>query len=468
MTKKADQALPVKKNDILTLRAEDLTREGAGVCRADGYTVFVEGLLTGETARVRIVQTRKQYGFGRILEILEQSADRVEPDCPYYPRCGGCTLRHLDYAKQLETKSREVQQILGRIGGISLPEAPPVIGLDEEERICYRNKTQYPVQQIDGKLTPGFYARRSHRLVPVENCRIDSKEASRILPLITDYCREHGITAYDEETGKGLLRHILIRTGDPGEILVCLVVNGNGLPDEPQMWEMLEKAGVRSFSINRNTERTNVILGRKTRVAGGREYIYASIGGMRYRISAGSFFQVNSVGVRKLYDKVLEFAALTGCETVWDAYCGIGTISLFLARQAGRIYGAEIFPAAVEDARMNAADNGAGNVEFFLGKAEEILPEMAGNPKYRPDVIVVDPPRAGCELPLLETVAALRPSRFVYVSCDPGTLARDLKYLTENGMRLEKVCCVDMFCFTGGIETVCLLTPDQQADGAGS
>ncbi len=454
MTKRTEQALPVKKNDILTLRAEDLTREGAGVCRVDGYTVFVEGLLAGESARVRIVQTRKQYGFGKVLEIVSPSADRVEPDCPYYPRCGGCTLRHLSYEKQLETKAREVWQILGRIGGIRLPEPPPVIGMSEEERICYRNKTQYPVQNVDGELTYGFYARRSHRLIPVEQCRIDSEEASRILPLIADFCRQHGISAYEEESGKGMLRHILIRTGDPGEILVCLVVNGNGIPDEPEMWQMLEQAGVKSFSINRNTERTNVILGRKTRIAGGREYIYASIGEMRYRISAGSFFQVNPAGVRKLYDKVLEYAQLSGKEVVWDAYCGIGTISLFLARKARQVYGAEIFPAAVEDARANAKDNGTDNVEFFLGKAEEILPELARDPKYKPDVIVVDPPRAGCELPLLETVAALRPSRFIYVSCDPGTLARDLKYLTEQGMQVEKIYCVDMFCFTGGIETV--------------
>ena len=455
---KTRSGAPVRKNQIISLTAEDLTREGAGVGRYQGFTLFVPGLLPGETAEVLVLQVKKQYGFAKVLQRQSDSPKRTEPDCLYYPKCGGCQLRHMDYEEQLAWKGRQVYELIKRVGGVELPEIPEVLGLSPDERMHYRNKAQYPVQMVDGRMEAGFYAPHSHRLISVASCAIESEAANRLVPLIVDFCRGHHIPAYDEMTGQGLLRHILVRTGLPGEILVCLVLNGESLPGERELWELLRQQGVKSFSISVNRSRGNVILGERMRLAGGSETILASIGDLRFRISAGSFFQVNPAGTEKLYRTILEFAGLTGSETVWDAYCGAGTISLFLARQSRHVYGVEIFAPAVEDARANAAQNGITNADFFAGEAETVIPAHFAETGIRPDVIVVDPPRAGCDERLLRTILQMQPDRMIYVSCDPGTLARDLRILTEGGLQILKVRCTDMFPQTGHVESVILMS----------
>ena len=397
------------------------------------------------------------------MELLEASADRVEPNCPYYRQCGGCQIQALSYEKQLEFKENKVRNNLERIGGFTKIPMEPIVGMDEPYH--YRNKAQFPVgTDKEGHIVTGFYAGRTHTIIPNRDCALGLPVNREILDIVIDFMEKYHISAYDEKTGKGLVRHVLIRCGfSSQEKMVCLIINGKSLPHGEKLVEALRKIdGMTSVSLNCNTERTNVILGHKTIVLWGQEYITDQIGDISYEISPVSFYQVNPVQTEKLYGLALEYADLHGEETVWDLYCGIGTISLFLAQKAKQVYGVEIIPQAIENAKRNAVKNGIENAEFFVGKSEEVLPEFyekeaaAGRKAYA-DVIVVDPPRKGCDEKLLDTIVKMAPDRVVYVSCDSATLARDLKILCEQGYELKRVRAVDQFCHTVHTEAVCCL-----------
>lgn len=447
------------KNDYLTLQIEDCGTDGEGIGKADGFTVFVKDAVIGDTVLVKMMKVKKHYGYARLEEVLEPSPYRVKPQCPYARQCGGCQLQALSYDQQLLFKEKKVRSNLERIGGFVNPPMEPIIGM--EEPYHYRNKAQFPVgRSKDGRVITGFYAGRTHTIIENRDCALGVAQNRQVLDRVIAYMEKYHVEPYDETTGKGLVRHVLIRYGfASGELMVCLIINGRKLPHEEELadalWELPE---MHSFTVNINRKRTNVILGEEIRVVRGSGTIKDSIGDIQYQISPLSFYQVNPGQTRRLYEKALEYAGLTGTETVWDLYCGIGTISLFLARQAGKVYGVEIIPEAIEDARRNARMNGLENVEFFVGQAEEVLPrEYRENGAYA-DVIVVDPPRKGCGEALLETIVRMAPRKVVYVSCDSATLARDLKVLCEGGYRLEKVCPVDQFGQTVHVETVVLMS----------
>lgn len=449
----------MKKNDLLQIKIEAMGNAGEGIGKIDGYPLFVKDALPGDLAEVRVTKVKKTYAFARLERVLEASPDRTEPRCPLHRRCGGCQIQALSYEKQLEYKEQKVREDLIRIGGFADPPVFQVLGMDEPYH--YRNKAQFPFgRNREGRIVTGFYAGRTHTIVPGTECAIGVPENKQILELILDFMEKHGIAPYDETTGKGLLRHALIRKGfATGELMVCLVINGRSFPHVEELADRLfEIPGMTSFSLNVNQKNTNVILGEEVISVRGQTYITDRIGGVSYQISPLSFYQVNPVQTEKLYRTALEYAGLTGGETVWELYCGIGTISLFLARGAGQVYGVEVVPQAVEDARRNADLNGITNVEFYLGKAEEVLPEKYEKDGIRADVIVVDPPRKGCDSACLETMLRMEPERIVYVSCDPATLARDLKILCADGRyELSKVQPVDMFPHTAGIENVAQL-----------
>jgi len=453
----------MQKNDELILKIEDMGVDGAGIGKADGMTFFVKDAVIGDVVRAKVMKLKKTYGYARLMELLEASPDRVEPKCPYYRQCGGCQIQALSYEKQLEFKERKVRNNLERIGGFSEIPMEPIVGM--EEPYHYRNKAQFPVgTDKDGHIVTGFYAGRTHTIIPNRDCALGLPVNREILDLVIDFMEKYHVSAYDEKTGKGLVRHVLIRCGFTSkEKMVCLIINGKSLPHSEKLVEALRKIdGMTSISINCNTERTNVILGRKTVVLWGQEYITDQIGEISYEISPVSFYQVNPVQTEKLYGLALEYADLHGEETVWDLYCGIGTISLFLAQKAKQVYGVEIIPQAIENAKRNAVKNGIENAEFFVGKSEEVLPEFyekeaAAGRKAHADVIVVDPPRKGCDEKLLETIVKMAPDRVVYVSCDSATLARDLKILCENGYELKRARAVDQFCHTVHTESVCLM-----------
>ena len=452
---------PVVKNQEFTVTIEGLTAEGAGVAKLDGYTLFVKDAIPGDVARIAITKTKKQYGFARLVEVLEPSKDRVEPACPVAKQCGGCQLQHLSYEAQLLYKQQKIADCLTRIGGFSEIPMEEIMGM--EEPYHYRNKAQYPVGvDKDGKLITGFYAGRSHTIIDSSHCGIQAKVNDAILPIVKAFMQEYGISSYDESNHKGLVRHILTRVGYvTNEVMVCLVINGNQLPQGEKLVEALQQIpGITSITINCNKEKTNRILGDYCKTLWGQDYITDYIGECKYQISPLSFYQVNPVQTKKLYETALEYAGLTGDEIVWDLYCGIGTISLFLAQKAKQIYGVEIVPQAIADAKENAKINGITNADFFVGAAEEVLPEkyQQSNGAMAADVVVVDPPRKGCDQALLETVLKMAPQRIVYVSCDPATLARDLKYLCENGYGLQRVRGCDMFAHSYHVETVCLLS----------
>ncbi len=448
-----------RKNDVVTLKIEDCGIGGEGIGRADGFTVFVKDAVIGDVIAAKIIKAKKNYGYGRLMEILEPSPDRVEPVCQCARQCGGCQLQTLSYEKQLEFKAKKVKNHLERIGGFRDLSIEPVIGM--EKRFHYRNKAQFPVgKNRHGKIVTGFYAGRTHTIIENRNCALGVPQNKEVLDRLISYMEEHNVEPYDETTGTGLVRHVLIRYGFfTGELMVCVVANGEKLPEEAALVEkLLELPELASIILNINKKRSNVILGDEIRTLWGKPYITDRLGDISYQISPLSFYQVNPVQTRKLYGKVLEYAGLTGKENVWDLYCGIGTISLFLAKQAGFVRGVEIVPAAIENARENARINGIGNVEFFVGRAEEVLPaEYEKNGVYA-DVIVVDPPRKGCDEALLWTIVKMQPQRVVYVSCDSATLARDLRYLCERGYEMKRVCPVDMFPETVHVETVCLLS----------
>lgn len=449
-----------KKNDMLTVTIEDMGHDGEGIGKVDGYTVFVKDAVIGDTVRAKIMKAKKNYGYARLMEIVSPSPDRVEPVCPYARQCGGCQIQALSYEKQLCYKENKVRNNLVRIGGFSDEELPmePIIGMDNPFR--YRNKAQFPVgTDKDGNIVTGFYAGRTHSIINNRNCYLGVEVNEKILDIVLDYMKKYHVAAYDEVSGKGLVRHVLIRYGFRSkEIMVCLVVNGNRIPRFDKLVEELVKIpGMTSITLNVNRERTNVILGSEVKLLWGQMYITDGIGDVSYQISPLSFYQVNPVQTERLYGKALEYAGLNGNETVWDLYCGIGTISLFLARKAKQVYGVEIVPAAIEDARRNAALNGIENAEFFVGRAEDVLPEKYEKEGIYADVIVVDPPRKGCEESVLDTMVKMQPEKIVYVSCDSATLARDLKCLRGRGYEVMRGCPVDLFPETVHVETVALL-----------
>lgn len=489
----------MKKNDLVTVEITDLTTEGEGIGRAGAFPLFIKDTMPGDTVRAVVTKLKKNYGYGKALEILEASGDRVPMRCPLARRCGGCQIQEMDYQAQLRFKTRKVLNNLTRIGGFSAVLAEPETASDADISFktdlspelgrktdpdtdtipvfpCigmetpwhYRNKAQVPFgRNKQGELVCGFYAGRSHDIIESEDCLLTPPEYGHILRIIKQWMRDFGIEPYQEESRKGLVRHVLLRKGfHTGEILVCLILNGRRLVHAEALETRLkaEIAGFKALSININEKPGNTILGPETRQIYGPGHIEDTLSGVRFRISPQSFYQVNPVQTEILYGKALEFAGLTGEETVWDLYCGIGTISLFLAQKARKVYGVEIVPQAIEDARENARLNGFDNTEFFVGKAEEVLPAWyEAHPEEKIDIITVDPPRKGCDGKCLETIGFMQPERVVYVSCDSATLARDLKILTGYGYRVEKVQPVDQFCQTVEVETVVLLSKLQRA-----
>lgn len=451
----------LQKNQEVELTIEDITAEGEGIGKLEGFALFVKDTITGDRIRAKIIKVKKNYGYARLTEILEPSPARIEPVCPVARQCGGCQLQHMRYEEQLKYKENKVKNCLERIGGIRIARAgektedgqeaaimEPIMGM--EKPFYYRNKAQFPVgRNKEGKLVTGFYAGRTHTVIDTEHCFIQAEINETLVAEVKAFLIEEGIEPYDEEQHQGLVRHILTRVGfTTGEIMVCLVINGEKLPASDKLVARLRRIeGMTSICLSINREKTNVILGKTIKILWGQGYITDYIGEIKYQISPLSFYQVNPLQTRRLYETVLEYAGLTGNEVVWDLYCGIGTISLFLAQKAKQVYGVEIVPQAVNDARKNAEINSITNVEFFTGAAEEIIPEKYRDSKgaMRAQIIVVDPPRKGCDERLLETIVQMKPDRVVYVSCDPGTLARDLKYMEGNGYRIDRVRCCDMF-----------------------
>ena len=537
-TKLRNKEHSLQKNDLITLEITDLTEEGQGVGKKDGLVFFVKDSVMGDKVEARILKVKKNYAYAKVEKLLEASPYRITPLCPVAEKCGGCQLQHLSYEKELAWKEDRIAQSLIRIAGLSPEEVER-----KKEGILggvlsrYRNKAQYPVQsrkeirsggatsvsdwKVDGKwpgknkieakeksseLSMGFYGFHSHRIIETEDCLINSAENPLILNCIKEWAREYKISGYEEETGKGLLRHIFLRKGfSTGEILLCLVLNGKSLPHGKELWERLQGVSFREeadglqsganghcgidaqseadvyfgkngtvqgrivgLCVNINEGSGNAILGRETLCLYGKDSIEDKIGELSFSISVPSFYQVNPVQTEKIYGKALEYAALTGEETVWDCYCGIGTISLFLAQKAKQVYGLEIVPEAIENAKKNAEKNGLHNTEFFVGAAEEVLPKWVEEQKREGkdvgnlvDVVSLDPPRKGCDEACLSAVLELSPKRIVYVSCDPGSLARDIKYLREGGYELQKWVGIDNFPRTGHVETITLLQKEE-------
>lgn len=455
------------KNDELELTISDLGTTGEGIGRVDGYVLFVKDTVIGDRVRVKVMKAKKNYAYARLVEILEASENRVEAPCPVARSCGGCQIQFMNYEEQLRFKTDKVYNNIKRIGGIEDFEMEPVIGM--ESPFHYRNKAQFPVgKDRDGNIVSGFYAGRTHSIIDMDHCMLGICPGGRdvngeIMKLIKVFMKEMGIQPYDEKTGKGLVRHVLIRIGKTtGQLMVCLVINGKKLPHAEILVDALKDIpGMTDISLSVNTKRNNVIMGNEIISLFGPGYIEDYIGDVKFRISPLSFFQVNPEQTEKLYNKAVEYAGLTGKETVWDLYCGIGSISLFLAKKAKKVLGVEIVPEAIEDAKVNAQINDIGNAEFLVGAAEDVVPEYFEKnpeaPECQPDVIVVDPPRKGCDEKLLETMTLMKPERIVYVSCDSASLARDLKWLDGHGYKLEKVTPCDQFGQTVHVETVCLL-----------
>lgn len=507
-----------KKNDLVTVTIEDIGSEGEGIGRADGFTLFVKDAVVGDTVEAKIVKSKKSYAYARLEKILEASLFRVEPPCPFHRQCGGCQLQALSYEKQLEFKERKIRNNLIRIGGFEETYVDqcmePILGMEKPWR--YRNKAQYPVgKDREGNIITGFYAGRTHNIIANTNCLLGAEENQEILEIILEHMRKNKISAYDETTGEGLVRHILIRKGfTSGEIMVCLVLNkkvtgasykkmdnvsDNGgkplctyefIPEQGELlWRLGQFDNMTSVSVSVNTDRTNVIMGKEIYTIWGSPMI-SDVIHMRdmtkegfpftgreltFHISPLSFYQVNPVQTEKLYSTALEYAGLTGRETVWDLYCGIGTISLFLAGSAKKVYGVEIVPQAIEDARENARRNAITNAEFFVGKAEEVLTEFYSRggqlgegvdrssgsgdnaDMLHPDVIVVDPPRKGCDEACLATMLKMKPERIVYVSCDSATLARDLRVLCDGGYEVKRIRGCDMFGHSCHVECVIMM-----------
>lgn len=449
---------PVTKNDRLSVYVEDLTHDGAGVAKVDGYPLFIKEALPGETVTVHVLKTLKSYGFAKLISIEEKSADRIDAPCPVFEICGGCQLQHLSYEGQLKYKEKVVRDAMARLG--KLPDVPvhPVKGMDNPWR--YRNKSQIPFGQEDGRVVAGFYQPRSHRIADTDICLIQTPEADTLMASLKRNLQDMGIEPYEEKTHRGMLRHVVIRKGRvTGELMVVLVTKKQKFPQAERAVELIRAAlpAVTSIMQNVNSEKTNVIFGNETIKLWGKDIIEDRIGDVRFEISARSFYQVNPEQTEVLYGKALDYAGLTGSETVIDAYCGIGTISLFLAQRAKFVMGVEIVPQAIEDAKRNADLNGFTNTLFEAGPAEEVIPRWYKDGKEA-DVLVVDPPRKGCDEALLQTMLEQKPDRIVYVSCNPATLARDLRILEDGGYRTQEVQPVDMFPQTTHVECVAWLT----------
>ena len=462
---KSEKNLNLKKNQEVSLTIEDFTKEGEGLGKYQGFPLFVKDTVIGDEVKVSITKLKKNYGYARLVELIKPSEDRVTPLCPVARQCGGCKLQQISYDKQLHFKKGLVEGCLTRIGGFEKEDIEqkmePVYGMEEPWH--YRNKAQFPVgYDKEGNLVAGFYAGRTHSIVANTNCAIQAKVTHPIVEKVLTYMRENKISAYDEKNHSGLIRHILTRVGfTTGEIMVCLIVNGTAkqLKNINKLVDKLKEIeGMTSIIVNTNTDKTNKILGLHCETVWGQDYIEDYIGDIKYQIGPLSFYQVNPQQTKVLYSKALEYADLKGQELVWDLYCGIGTISLFLAQKAKQVYGVEIIKEAIDDARRNATLNHMDNVEFFVGKAEEIVPAQYEKTGIHPDVIVVDPPRKGCDAALLNTMLDMAPERIVYVSCDPATLARDLKILCAEKYTLEKVAVVDQFSHSVHVETVVLLS----------
>ncbi|MGJ7912433.1 23S rRNA (uracil(1939)-C(5))-methyltransferase RlmD [Neobacillus sp. LXY-1] len=451
------RTLPVQKNEYIEVVFEDLTHDGAGVAKVDGYPLFIPNGLPGEKAKIKVIKVNKGYGVGRLIELYEKSPYRVDIPSEEQNQYGGCQLEHISYEGQLIYKENQVRQVLSRIGKLEDVVVHPIIGMDQP--FHYRNKAQVPVGEKDGKLIAGFFKPRSHEIVDTDESVIQLPEVNEAIKAVKEICGELGIPAYNEETHKGVLRHIMARYGkQTGELMIVVVTRTADIPFKNKLIEKVTARlpQVKSIVHNVNSKRTNVILGEKTSVLWGNEFIYDYIGNVKFAISALSFYQVNPVQTKVLYDKALEYANLSGEESVIDAYCGIGTISLFLAQKAKQVFGVEIVLEAIEDARRNADLNGITNAEFAVGEAEVVIPTWykEGNTA---DVLVVDPPRKGCDEALLQTIIDMKPTKVVYVSCNPGTLARDLRILEDGGYKTLEVQPVDMFPMTTHVECVAQL-----------
>ena len=480
--KKNENAL-YAKNQIIHTEITDIGTDGEGIGKIDSFTFFIKDAVIGDIIEAKVMKAKKNYAYARLEKVISPSPFRVEPKCAFARNCGGCQIQTMSYDKQLEFKESKIRNNLIRIGGFE-PEfvdsvMEPIVGMEEPFR--YRNKAQYPIgTDKDGQPIAGFYAGRTHSIIANTDCYLGVEENKEILEIMLDYMKKNHVTAYDETNGQGLVRHVLIRKGfTSSEIMVCLVINKKGkskgeefLPAQEKLVEDLKAVhGMTSISVSINTENTNVIMGKEVHTIWGKDTISDTIHvrdtengfaltdkGITFAISPLSFYQVNPGQTEKLYSLALGYAGLTGNETVWDLYCGIGTISLFLASRAKQVYGVEIVPQAIEDAKKNAENNGIRNAEFFVGKAEEVLPQKYEEEGIFADIIVVDPPRKGCDSACLETMLKMQPKRIVYVSCDSATLARDLKILCDGGYKLKKVRGVDQFGHTVHVETVALLT----------
>ena len=455
-----DKKIPYEKNQELTVEITEVGSLGEGVAKLDGYALFVKDSVRGDICQVKIMKANKSFAYAKLLKVITPSPYRVKPRCEVARRCGGCKIMAADYKEQLRFKIEKVYNNLTRIGGASDFEYESIIGM--EEPYNYRNKAQFPIGYNDkGRLVSGFYAGRTHVIVENNKCFLGVPENEKVLTIIKKFMNEYSIKPYDEINHTGVIRHVMIRKAfHTGEIMVCIVINGDEILHSDILVGRLKKIpGIVSISISINKDKTNVIMGRKIVNLFGRNYIRDYIKDVEFNISPKSFFQVNPIQTEKLYEKALEYAGLTGNEVVWDLYCGIGTISLFLARNAKKVYGVEIISDAIEDAKRNAKLNNIDNTEFFVGKSEEVFVNYyKTNKDHLPDVVVVDPPRKGCERILLEKIASVNPEKIVYVSCDSATLGRDVAILEENGYKLMKACPVDMFPHTEHVETVCLLS----------
>ena len=451
--------MELAKNQEHTVTIEGYGEGGMGVARIDGRVVFVHGALRGEKCRVLILKTLKSVAFAKVLEVVEPSCARVAPDCPYFPRCGGCTYRHMSYEEELRLKRQRVQDNLARIGGSAVA-VEEVLGAADTLR--YRNKAQYPVSK-DGAV--GFYRARTHEVIECEHCLLVKPEADAAAEALREYMQSCRVAGYDEKTGRGLVRHLYIRSNAAGESLVCVLVNGDRLPKEDRLVTLLRDACPKCTGIvlGTNTKKGNVILGDRYRTLWGEDRLEDTLCGKRFRLSVPSFYQVNRAQAERLYAKAIEFANLTGQETVLDLYCGAGTITLALSNHAKRALGAEIVPEAIDDARENAVRNGVRNAEFFCGDASDVAKKLAQE-HLRPDVITVDPPRKGLAPDVVESIAAMQPERVVYVSCDSATMARDVKRFADLGYTAARAAAVDMFPRADHVETVCLLSKLQSKE----
>ena len=471
----------MQKNELVKVKIEDIGVGGEGIGKVDGYTLFIKDAIIGDVVEAKVMKAKKNYGYARLMNVLTPSKDRIEEVvCPMARKCGGCQIQEMKYPAQLAFKESKVRGNLERIGevpGELLDQIMhPVVGMDEEgmQPFRYRNKAQFPIgTDKDGRVTAGFYAGRTHSIIGNTDCVLGVEVNEEILNCILDFMEEFEIPAYDEVKHKGLVRHVLLRYGfKTDEIMVCLVINGKTIPHCHDLVGRLRQIpGMTSITLSSNTAKTNVIMGDTIRLLWGQEFITDYIGEIKYQISPLSFYQVNPVQTEKLYGLALDYAGLTGNETVWDLYCGIGTISLFLAKKAKQVYGVEIVPQAIDDARNNAKINDITNAEFYVGKAEEVLPEYYkeyekthNGETAHADVIVVDPPRKGCEESLLQTIVNMQPEKVVYVSCDSATLARDVKFLRAKGYELKDVTPVDQFPHTVHVETVVLLSQQKPDD----